>query len=143
MRAADGRGPQTALTDVILHEWALSDPERLLYRVYHQGVSTTDIASLSRLVEEAAEADDTVALDIIRRSGEELSVAVEAVARKLGFETTIPCALAGGAITKGTLIRQGFLAAAHDRKLDLGPVQCVDEPVLGALYLALRRYAEQ
>lgn len=142
MRAHDGRGSQTRLTDAVLAHWSLSEPERLLYRIYHEGATSTEIAALSRLVEEAAEASDAVALDIIRQAGHELAITVRSVALALGFEGAVPIALAGGAITKGKLIRQAFLEAVAGLGLALDPIECVDEPVVGALRLALRMLDE-
>jgi N-acetylmuramic acid 6-phosphate etherase len=142
MRAYDKRGPDTVLTDAVLAHWTLSEPERLLYRVYHEGVTPTEVAALSRLVSSAAEADDAVALKIVREAGYELANTVRSVAEAIGFEGPIPAALAGGAITKGTLIRQAFLEEISELGLELDPVECVDQPVVGALRLALRMLDE-
>ncbi len=138
MRAHDRRGPNTVLTDAVLAHWSLSEPERLLYRVYHEGVTTTEVAALARLVSAAAEEADAVALEIVQKAGCELANTVRTVAQAIGCDRPIPTALAGGAITKGVLVRQAFLAEIDALGLELEPVQCVDQPVIGALRLALR-----
>jgi N-acetylmuramic acid 6-phosphate etherase len=142
MRAYDRRGPNTALTDAVLTHWSLSEPERLLYRVYHEGVTTTEIAALARLVSAAAEEGDGVALAIVRDAGCELANTVRSVAQVLDQDSPVPTALAGGAITKGVLIRQAFLEEVQALGLKLGPIECVDQPVVGALRLALRMLGE-
>ncbi len=142
MRAHDRRGPYTVLTEAVLAHWSLNEPERLLYRVYHEGVTTTEVAALARLVSSAAEEGDAVALEIVQQAGRELANTVRSVAQAIGYDSPIPTALAGGVITKGVLIRQTFLAEIDALGLELEPVQSVDQPVIGALRLALRMLNE-
>lgn len=53
-RAADGRGPPTMLTDLILGRWSLPAPQTLIRRVYAPETSRAEIAALADLVVRAA-----------------------------------------------------------------------------------------
>ena len=44
-RAADGRGPQTALTEAILEHWSLAQPQDLIGHVYKSTTQRADIAA--------------------------------------------------------------------------------------------------
>jgi hypothetical protein len=72
----------------------------------------------------------------LEEAGRELALAVAAVVRSLELRGPVPCALAGGVIVRGQLIRQMFLDAAGALRLHLDPVTPVPEPAQGALILA-------
>ena len=141
-RAADGRGPQTALTHLVLAHWSLERPEDLIRYVYRSELPRTEIAALAALVEQAALQGDPAAEGILEQAGEELAAAAQVVAVRLGFSGPVPCALAGGVIVQGTRVTQAFLTAAASRGLQLEPVQKVTEPAVGAVQLA-RDYLRQ
>jgi N-acetylmuramic acid 6-phosphate etherase len=136
MRASDGRGPQTILTQAVLSHWSLAAPQNLISRVYIDQISPNDIAALAVLVEAAASEGDAVAQVILREAGHELALAVDAVVQRLGLRGPIPCAQAGSVIVKGQNIRQMFLDAAKTLGLQLDPVTPVTEPAQGAVRLA-------
>jgi N-acetylglucosamine kinase-like BadF-type ATPase len=136
MRAHDGRGPQTALTAGVLSVWALPAPDALVRRVYREGIGPVDVAALAPLVDEAAAEDDEVALAIARAAGSELALTMRAVARRLSLPDPAPCALAGGVVVEGTVVRAAVLKAAASLGLTLEPVSLVAEPALGAIRLA-------
>lgn len=136
MRASDGRGPQTVLTQAVLSHWSLTAPENLISRVYVDPLSPNDIAALAVLVEAAASEGDAVAQAILQEAGHELALAVDAVVRRLGLQGPIPCAPAGSVIVKGQNIRRMFLDAARKLGLQLDPVTPVTEPAQGAVRLA-------
>jgi N-acetylglucosamine kinase-like BadF-type ATPase len=139
VRAADGRGPQTALTGLILERWSLANPQELVGHVYRPGVTQADIAGLAVLVEQAARQGDPLAGQILERAGQELAAAAGVVAARLGLTGPIPCAVVGGVIVRGELLSEAFLSAAAGQGLELGPVEKVIEPVLGAIRLAAAR----
>lgn len=138
-RAADGRGPQTMLTELILAHWSLRSANDLIGYVYRPQVSETGIAALAVLVESAARQGDSVAQNILQQAGRELAMAVQVVSRRLQLPEPTPCALAGGMMVRGELISQEFLAAAGVLNLQLFPVQWVSEPAIGAIRLAAER----
>lgn len=138
MRAADGRGLATSLTEMVLAHWKLAAPEALIDRVYRRPLAPRDVARLAVLAEQAAQAGDAVALHVVDEAGRALAESAATVVRKLALPTPTPCALAGGAILYGITIRRAFLAAAEAARLRLEPVQLVTEPAQGAVRLALR-----
>ena len=136
MRAFDGRGPATALTDAVLAHWSLKTPPDLVGRVYRESGGTTELATLAALVDAAAGDGDAVAVDILRVAGRELAITVQAVAQHLELPMPAPCALAGGVIVRGQVVRTAFLTAADALGLRLDPITPVTEPALGAVRLA-------
>jgi N-acetylglucosamine kinase-like BadF-type ATPase len=97
VRALDGRGKATLLTDGLMTHWKLRTPEELLMRVYHQA-GTAEIARLSSLVFETARSKkDAVARQIIYRAAHELALAALTVGGALDFPGgDLPLALGGG-----------------------------------------------
>lgn len=140
MKAYDGRGPATVLLQAILDHWQLPHAEALIARVYQQQASTTEIAALSRLTDAAAEAGDPVARALLGSVAQELALNVATAAQRLDVQGPIPCALAGGVITRSEIVHSMFMHAAEERGLVLSPVQQVHEPVTGAVKLAQRLF---
>jgi N-acetylmuramic acid 6-phosphate etherase len=136
MRAFDGRGPRTALTQMILANWDLSTPNELVSRVYREALRPADIAALAPLVEAAGAAGDELATGILLQAGRELALAVQAVVHALDLPEPIPCGLAGSMIVKSQVVRAMFLGAAREAGVLLDPVTPVIEPAQGALRLA-------
>jgi len=134
-RAADGRGPQTALTEAILEHWSLAQPQDLIGHVY-KSAQRADIAALAALTQAVALQGDAVAGAILQDAGRELAVSVEAVARRLALTGAIPFALTGSVILKGQSVRAAFVAATVERGLTLSPLTPVHEPAQGAIRLA-------
>ncbi|HQE93768.1 MAG TPA: BadF/BadG/BcrA/BcrD ATPase family protein [Anaerolineae bacterium] len=134
-RAADGRGPQTALTEAILQHWLLTRPQDLIGHVY-KSAQRADVAALAALVQAVALQGDAVAEAILQDAGRELAISVEAVARRLALTGAIPCALTGSVILKGQSVRAAFVAATVERGLILSPLTLVHEPARGAIQLA-------
>ncbi len=144
LRAFDGRGPATSLTQALLQQWGLRAPDALLDAVYLQEASPATIASLAVVVNRAAEAGDAVAQAILRDAGDALAQSIAAVVEKLGLNANgaaAPCALAGSVVTRSRLVAQALEQSAAARGLRLAPVTPVTEPVLGAVRLAQRLLA--
>jgi N-acetylglucosamine kinase-like BadF-type ATPase len=136
MRAADGRGPQTALTELILSHWALHKAQDLVSFIYRSEITKTDIAALAALVEQAATQGDSIAHTLLREAGEELALAASVVVNRLHLPSPTPCALVGGVLTRGNLLVAKLSTAARARGLEFSPIQQVTEPALGAIRLA-------
>jgi N-acetylmuramic acid 6-phosphate etherase len=136
MRAADGRGPQTALSELILSHWALHKAQDLVSFIYRSEITKTDIAALAALVEQAATQGDAIAHTLLHEAGEELALAASEVVNRLHLPSPTPCALVGGVLTRGNLLVAKFSTAARARGLEFSPLQQVTEPALGAIRLA-------
>ena len=137
-QAADGRGASTRLLRDILAFWNLREPQELIARVYRSGLKPADLAQLASIVVRAAEQCDPIAFALVMNAGEALAITIHAVAHKLDIaHKTIPLALTGGLALSAPMIRAHLLAAANVRDLNLAPVTLVDEPVTGAVRIAL------
>jgi glucosamine kinase len=142
VRAHDGRGPQTKMTELLCYEYDMCDPDELPRFVYATTTHADDIARYGRLVIEAAEAADPVAMAILDEAGRELGDCVLAVARRLGLTSTaVPIAYVGGAFHAGELLlapmRSVILAEAPQARI--APPQ--HTPVEGAALMAIRAAA--
>ena len=136
-RAHDGRDEKTILNQLVLNRLSLSSPVDLIKYIYRERVPTTEIAALASFVEEAVESGDAVATKILQEAAHELSLAAKSVVRQLRMTGAIPCAQAGGVITRGKMIATMFRESAHAMGLALHPIQPVIEPAQGAIRLAI------
>jgi N-acetylglucosamine kinase-like BadF-type ATPase len=141
-QAADGRGPQTGLTGLVLEAWELAEPAGLVGFIYQPGTSRLQIAGLGPLVSRAAAQGDAVALEIQAQACADLAKMTAAVAHQLGWPETgqagLPCALGGGVLVHNQAVAQGLIEALGRESIILGPVEKVSEPARGAVRLALR-----
>lgn len=133
-RAADGRGPGTALSAVVLDTLGLTSPYDLVPWLYQAGQPRTrEVAALAPLVLAQAEAGDAVARAIVKRACDELTLAARTVIARLGM-TAPRIAFAGGLLSA-----PNPLSTALCQALDLPALpQTRYPPVIGAALLALR-----
>jgi N-acetylmuramic acid 6-phosphate etherase len=104
--AADGRGPETTLTGLLIEAWRAETPQQLIRRVYAPEIRKADIAATAPLILDAAEADDAVAAGIVERAGDELAELVMSLARRIPFDTPPPVACTGGLILRSATLRE-------------------------------------
>ncbi|HEX6101085.1 MAG TPA: BadF/BadG/BcrA/BcrD ATPase family protein [Thermoanaerobaculia bacterium] len=139
VRAHDGRGFATGMTDLLCNEYDMCSPDELPRFVYATTTHVDDIARYGKLVIEAAQAGDTVASDILSRAGSELAHCVLAIARKLHMiDSEFPVAYVGGAFHAGELLLNPMrLRLQRDAAgATLQPPQL--PPVEGAAMMAIR-----
>jgi len=141
LRAYDGRGPSTKMLDILSRDYELAASEIPRF-VYATTTHADDIARYSKLVIEAAEAEDQVASAILKDAGRELGACVVAVAQRLKMvDREIPVAYVGGAFNAGELLlapmRETIIGRAPRAKV--GPSQ--RNPVEGAAMMAIRAAA--
>lgn len=104
-RAADERGPRTALTKAACDFFQVATPDDLATAIYAPSITNDRIAGFSKVVIEAARADDEVARDILFDAGRELARAAIAVIRKLKMEPErFQIAFVGGVFAAGELV---------------------------------------
>ena len=136
VRAADGRGPATALTALLFEELEVGSVPELVPRVYERGLPKHRIAALAPLVQKAHERGDAVAGELIAHGARELALIATSVARQLALgPEPYPVVMAGG-VFKGCPALVAPLVAALDLPL-ARPVRLEVEPALGAVNLAL------
>lgn len=138
VRDADGRGPRTALTPLVLDHFGLSRPEQLVAEIYDNVTGRRAIASLGATVEQARAEGDQVAIEILRDAATELAMAASSVVTRLDMRgDQFPTWLAGGLLTGVP-----WLATEVTRHLaEVAPRSVVApltvEPAMGAVRLAL------
>jgi len=107
-RAADGRGPATALRYAVPAHFGLTEPDEVAEAIFRGRVSFGDLAGLSRLVFETADASDDVACGIVTRLAQEIFLLARSVITRLGLaRLPVPVVLGGG-----------ILAARHSLLID-------------------------
>lgn len=140
VRAADGRGPETALAAGVLAHFQVDRASELVPVVYGGGAKPSVIAGLAREVEAAAEMGDPVACAIVDAGAAELAGMAVSVARQLdlGAPTVL---LSGGTLHGAARLRQGTAERLLAR-LPGCSVQLLEaEPAAGAVRLALAQAA--
>ncbi|HEX8617183.1 MAG TPA: BadF/BadG/BcrA/BcrD ATPase family protein [Thermoanaerobaculia bacterium] len=105
VRAHDGRGFATKMTELLCDNYDMCSPDELPRFVYAATTHVDDIARYGKLVIHAAQAGDVVAQEILARGGSELAECVLAIARKLHMtDSEFPVAYVGGAFHAGELL---------------------------------------
>lgn len=134
LRAADGRGSQTVLTDLLLPHIGLAHVEELFNWTYGSEYSVDKLGELSLLVSQAADRGDSVALGILERAGEELFLAARAVMERLGMgRGPFKMILQGGVLQNDervrTIVMQRIRSAAPQVVID----KAQNEPIYGVI----------
>jgi N-acetylglucosamine kinase-like BadF-type ATPase len=138
MRAVDGRGPSTRLTDDVLAHFGIAAASELPRVVYDRDVPRMSVAALGPIVQRASELGDAVATHVLERAATELVLAARSVATKLEMRgDAFPFILAGGVFPVVPWL--GYEVAR--RLVEVAPRSQVrlleHEPALGAVCLAL------
>jgi glucosamine kinase len=142
VRAADGRGPSTAMTDLLCKEYGMCDVADLPRFVYAATTHADDIARYERVVLEAAQSGDAMSRSILDSAGCELGVCVLAVARRLSMtQTEFPIAYVGGAFHAGELLLEPMRITILTEAPQAVLQPPLKSPVEGAAMMAIRAAA--
>jgi N-acetylglucosamine kinase-like BadF-type ATPase len=139
LRAYDGRGAATLMTDLLCNEQDICNPADLPRYVYSASTRSDDIARIGEMVLEAAKSGDAVAQEIVDRAANDLAECVISVARRLDItHESFPVAYVGGAFETGEQLvgpmRAKILAFAPRAHLS----RPLHTPVEGAAMMAIR-----
>jgi len=137
MRHADGRGPRTALTPMVLEHLGLSRPDDLVNEVYEGAERRQLVATLGQIVEQARAGGDAVAAEILRRAAIELVDAAASVVTRLEMRGDVFQTFLSGGMFKSI----PWLAnQVSSRLLEVAPRATTSllgaEPAIGAVTLA-------
>jgi N-acetylglucosamine kinase-like BadF-type ATPase len=137
-RAADGRGPATALTPRVLNHFAIARPAQLIAQIYERPLRHHALAQLARLVQQARDEGDEVATQVLEQAAHELMAAARSVVDRLRLAAeAIHFVLAGGVFAGVPWLSDEL----HRRLPAMAPRGVVMrlgvEPALGAVQLAL------
>lgn len=137
VQAADQRIPDTRLTAGVLKKFNVAKAEELVPLIYQVRLTRETIAQLSSVVFETAQGGDWQAVSILDRAVTELTKAALSVGSQLNWQTPVPCALGGGIFQHYPSFVHQVLEGIRQGGMQLDPIQVVDEPVAGAVKLAI------
>lgn len=140
--ASDGREPETALTGAILTATESTEAADLIR--WAAGAAPARLATLAPVVISVADTGDLRANAIVSMAVEELALHVRALARQLFVDerTSVPVALTGGLLNKGSSFRKRL---EHRMKTAVPGAQLHSadvDPARGAVRAALRYLGE-
>lgn len=137
-RAADWRGEPTILTDLVLNALNMPDLIAIAEQIETRQLTPQRVASLARLVFEAADGGDKPAQAIIKRLANEIVTAASAFLRRLDMaEMDVDVVLSGGLTQgRGTLLFDTVIALLAERHPLASLRRATVAPVLGAALLA-------
>jgi N-acetylglucosamine kinase-like BadF-type ATPase len=139
-RAHDGRGPATALEDILMSHLGLAETGALVTLIYAGDFGVPHLAGLAPLVSQAAQAGDEVARSILQDAGRRVSETLGTVIRGLNMTAEpFEVVLMGGVLRAKDLVWKTVVAALAD----IAPQARVIEPrydaATGAALLAQQR----
>lgn len=132
VRAVDGCGEETSLSEAAMRKFALSSFDELVRVAKEQ--RRDQIASLSRIVYESARAGDMVAEGILSRAGHELGTIAGTVAREI--DTRLAVAFIGGVFNAGDYVVAPLLETLRRMGVEAEVVKPRFPPCVGGLFLA-------
>lgn len=135
--AADGRGPETLLTEAACSYFHVTTADDLSTAIYAPTITNERIAGFAKPVIDAAKDGDSVARTIMRQAGTELGIAAAAVIRNLRMEQEkFQVAYVGGVFAAGELVLKTLREEVERvaAKAYLAPPRFV--PAVGAARLA-------
>lgn len=139
VRAHDGRGYATKMTELLCREYDLCSPDDLPRFVYAATTHADDIARYGKLVIEAARMGDDVARAILDRGGSELAECILAIARKLHMtDDAFAVAYVGGAFHAGELLLAPMRLRLQRDAPGATLITPQHEPVEGAAMMAMK-----
>ncbi len=140
-RAADGRGPETALLGAMVSHWGVQRPYGLIGSVY----ATQDVATLARLASitlATARAGDPEAQRIVSQAADELAQAALTVAAKLQLaDEPLALALGGGLLVNDAEYRSAVESRIRAVRA-VAHVAVVSDTAVSAAQAAARLAAE-
>lgn len=136
VRAVDGCGEKTTLSDAVSRTFALSSFDELVRVAKEQ--RRDQIASLSRMVYESAKAGDAVAEGILSRAGHELGTIAGTLAK--GIDTGLAFALIGGVFKAGDYVVAPLLDTVRQMGIEAKVVRPRFPPCVGGLFLAYENF---
>ncbi len=133
----DGRASNTQLATLIYRELGIKDAAELPSVIYSEKTTPAQIASLARLVSEAAAQGDEVAREILAQAGTELGQLAVAVIKRLAMEEQeFRVAYVGSVFKAGELILESF----RRELVQVAPRAIIGEPLnpptIGAVKIA-------
>jgi N-acetylglucosamine kinase-like BadF-type ATPase len=139
VRAEDGRGPETALRELVAAHFGRPDVRAVAVGIHLGQISVDDLQGLVPGLLAAAGQGDQVAVDLARRLADEVVIMAGTVIRRLGLGgRPTPVVLGGGLLTARDPLISGWIEDRLAGTAPLAGVHVVDvPPVAGAALLGL------
>ncbi|MFD8495635.1 N-acetylglucosamine kinase [Amycolatopsis sp. NPDC059657] len=139
IRAEDGRGPATALTDAVRTHYGASTVLEVVQGLHFEEIHSDSVHELCPLLFRVASAGDAVAQEVVDRFVEEVSLLVGVILRRLELTESTPEIVLGGGVLTG--VATSVITDIERRCLKVAPkavVKIVDvAPVVGAALFGL------
>jgi N-acetylglucosamine kinase-like BadF-type ATPase len=139
IRAEDGRGPDTALTEYLTSHFGVERVEEITIGIHKGKIDHDELIGVAPLLLQAADAGDPVARALVNRLADEISVMAINAMRRLGLtgEAT-PVILGGGVITARNPLLMDSITRQLAEAAPRAQVRVIDvPPVVGAALLGL------
>lgn len=138
-RAYDGRGRDTALTDLVLGALGASSVDEMIRKLYLREVDMDALRTIPPLLFRAANKGDAVACSLVGRAAEEIAVTAAALLRRLGLSDAPADVVLGGSVfrAEGTLLVDTVVAHLEGHAPRARVVLPNVEPAVGAYFCAL------
>ncbi|CAI9416174.1 N-acetylglucosamine kinase [Nocardioides sp. T2.26MG-1] len=140
-RAADGRGPDTALVRLLPEHFGRTGMAELIEAVHLGEIPEGLLYDATPVLFEAARAGDEVAVSVVLRQAEEVVALAVSVLRRLELlDEQVDVVLGGGVLTGGHALLLDAIGSGLAAAAPLAvPVVVAAPPVLGAALLGLDR----
>lgn len=138
-RAADGRGPATMLSAIIVEQLGVASVPALIEDLHFGRRDSSELTALTPAVFAAARAGDAVAGGLVDRQAEEIVAFARACVVRLGLESrAIPIVLGGGIVRAGDERLIAGITAGFAQVAPRARIEILDAaPIVGAALLAL------
>ncbi len=139
MRAEDGRGPATALTSYLTSHFGVENVEDVTLGIHKGKIGEDDLTGLAPMLLRAADEGDRVALTVVNRLADEVSVMAITAMRRLGLDAlATPVMLGGSVLTARNPLLMGGITRRLAEAVPDAIVRVIDvAPVAGAALLGL------
>ena len=140
IKAYDGRGEKTLLSETVLKELNLKDIIDLSRWAYNSPFSKGRISSLSKTVCKTAQMGDKISIDILSEEAGEVVLSVTTVANKLGFKNNdFDLVFVGGMFRCKKFFKNLVISRLKENFPGINFLPLLADPVEGAVRLAIER----
>lgn len=138
--AHDGLGKETEITNLIAEHFQTASLPDIVHTVYHHQNTKELLASLSKLVIQAADNDDAVAMAVIRKHGFHIGESIACLIKRLfpGSNDIIPVVCIGGLFNRMDLFQSIIEEVLRAQQITPSLVRPTIQPVGGAVVAALQ-----
>lgn len=132
----EGRGPHTLLSELVCRHFGKPDVRSAIFSIYSPSVKASpvaSVASVSKLLDEAADMGDAAAMKILSDSGRVLGEQTISHMRRCGLDERIPTTISGGVWKGHRLFAESLITAVREEYPRFRITPPKFEPVIGAV----------